>query len=89
MTDLKYNLLTANKAKELVKTEYPRNVYLEYMRELNSRITYASEKLGNTCILAKAPLSIVKERIINELIEAGYTVEEVDEKFSSSLRISW
>lgn len=89
MTDVKYNLISANKAKELVKTEYPRNVYLEYMRELNSRITYASEKLGERGVLVKAPQDIVKQRIIDELVDLGYIVAEINESLSSSLRISW
>lgn len=83
----KYNLISAKKARKLAMIEYPNKKYLEYMKDINDRIKEVSENFGDTEIIIKAPLSIIRDRIYQELREAGYKVIELDDYKIKTIKI--
>lgn len=87
MSDIKFNLIKAKKAKHLSQHEYPINLYLDYMRELNEKIVKFSEEKGYTNIINIAPSHLIKDRVYQELRDAGYNIELLDN--GREINISW
>lgn len=86
MIKVKYNLIRADRAKELTTIEYPKRLYLDYMRELNESIVKHSEDKGYSGMIYFAPEDIIADKVYKELEDAGYVVEKIREK---EIRISW
>ena len=87
MIGSKFNLIKASEAKEIVKNEYPKKIYLDYMRTLNNLIYKYSEQKGWTSMLHIAPLDIISDKVYRELKAAGYKIELFND--GKELKISW
>lgn len=88
---MKYNLIKADEARELMENEHYKFIYLDYMRKIDKRITYAAKEQGVNGILAIAPVDLIKEKVITELTEAGYKVKEMKNSIPevNSISIEW
>lgn len=89
ITTLKYNLIKAEKAKELVNKEYFEYVYIQYMKKLNEAIIEVAKLKGGYNLLFELPPLVARGKIIEEIKDAGYTVEYNDLLEEHYLEISW
>lgn len=88
---MKYNLIKADEARELMEDEHYKFVYLNYMKKIDERITCAAKEQGVNGVLALAPVDLIKEKVITELTEAGYKVKEMKNSIPevNSISIEW
>lgn len=89
ITTLKYNLIKAETAKELANKQYCEYVYTEYMKKLNKAIIEVAKLKGGYNLLFELPPLVARGRIIEEIKDAGYTVEYNALLGEHYLEISW
>lgn len=87
MIDAKFNIVKAERAKDITHKEHPKKLYIDYMRALNDKIITCSEERGWTSMLHIAPSDIIADKVYKELEEAGYKVELHGE--GQGIEVSW